>query len=240
MRAHHARWRLFTQTGGRAFAAPRVLVFALSAAVMPTSAATLEVNVSDDAEALAGAVVSLHSDAAKASLKPAQAKMEQVKSEFTPRVLVVDTGSTVTFPNRDKTRHHVYSFSPAKRFELPLHDASAAAPVTFDAPGIVTVGCNIHDWMVGYVVVSDTPYRGITDERGVVTIEVPAGSYQLHVWHERQTEATASVERDIDVLAADNAAVQVNLTLPPVPPLRGDDRIRAVQEKLRQRRRDEY
>ena len=237
--AHDALWRVFAQTGNFAFAAARLWVFAVLAAVMmPTSAATLEVHVSDGTQTLGGVVVSLHSDAAKTALNPAQASMEQVKSEFTPRVVVVDVGSTVTFPNRDKTRHHVYSFSPAKRFELPLHDASAAAPVTFDAPGIVTVGCNIHDWMVGYVVVSDTPYSGVTDEHGVATIEVPSGRYQLHVWHERQTETAATVERDIEVLAADNAVVQITLTLPPAALLRGDDRIRAAQEKLRQRRRD--
>ena len=84
--------------------------------------------------------------------------VDQINLEFVPHVKPVVVGSPVYFPNKDDVRHHVYSFSPAKRFELPLYSGTPAAPVVFDRPGIVAIGCNIHDWMLGYIYVAETPY----------------------------------------------------------------------------------
>jgi hypothetical protein len=98
-------------------------------------------------------------------------------------------GSRVHFPNRDKVQHQVYSFSPAKRFELPLYAGTSAPPVTFDKTGVVTLGCNIHDWMVGYVYVADTPYSGTTGKDGVALLkDLPAGDYDVRVWQPDMTE----------------------------------------------------
>ena len=133
---------------------------------------------------LAEAVVYLESREAKAAARPmAQAEMVQIERAFRPAVLAVTTGTPVSFPNRDTVRHHVYSFSPAKKFELKLYIGKPEAPVVFDQPGIAVLGCNIHDQMVAWVVVVDTPYLGQTDARGQVSLEAPAGSYRLRVWH---------------------------------------------------------
>ena len=97
----------------------------------------------------------------------------------------IQAGTLVTFPNSDNTLHHVYSFSPAKTFELPLYSGKRAPPVLFDTPGIVTLGCNIHDWMVAHVVVLDSPWHARSGDDGGVLLRAPPGEYMLRVWHER-------------------------------------------------------
>ena len=117
---------------------------------------------------------------------PAAAEISQVKLTFNPLVTVVQTGGAVSFPNRDKVRHHVYSFSPAKVFELRLYAGLPATPVVFDKPGLVVLGCNIHDRMVAYVLVVDTPWYGKTAANGHVRIDgLPAGEYKVSVWSPR-------------------------------------------------------
>lgn len=185
---------------------------------------------------VAGAVVSLQPLAAAPRLSPVTAVMDQVNSEFMPRVLVVQSGSSVSFPNSDVTRHQVYSFSPAKRFELPLYSGTPPAPIKFEQAGVVTLGCNIHDWMIGYVVVLDTPYYASTDAAGSTRLSAPAGRYRLQLWHER-LRAPALVEREVEV-GAEAATLELEVSLAPPPPPRGDDRLRALQEKLRSQRRD--
>ena len=98
----------------------------------------------------------------------------------------VRTGTAVSFPNNDDIRHHVYSFSEAKKFELPLYKGVPAEPVVFDQAGTVVLGCNIHDWMLAYVYVVDTPWRLVTDEKGAgVLDDLPAGRYRVDVLHPR-------------------------------------------------------
>src|SRR5205823_2791120 len=112
------------------------------------------------------------------------AVVDQVGKEFVPRVMAIFVGTTVTFPNHDNVRHHVYSFSPAKRFELPLYSGVPAQPVVFDKPGVVVLGCNIHDWMIAYVAVLPTPYFQVTRQDGrAVLKDLPAGQYTVQVWH---------------------------------------------------------
>jgi len=150
------------------------------------AAAPLELRVTDGAgKPLAGAVVFLESPEARAASKPAQGiEIAQVGRQFTPQVSVVPVGSAVSFPNRDTVRHHVYSFSPAKKFEIKLYVGTPESPVVFDKPGIAVLGCNIHDRMVAWVVVVETPYAGQTGADGRLTLpHVPAGSYRLRTWH---------------------------------------------------------
>jgi plastocyanin len=116
---------------------------------------------------------------------PIQAIMDQVDKAFVPDLLVIPTGSTVGFPNSDSVSHQIYSFSPAKRFQLPLYRGKPYPPVQFDQPGVVTLGCNIHDSMLAYVVVTDAPFFGRTNTTGSWTGEVAAGSYQVTIWHPR-------------------------------------------------------
>ena len=109
--------------------------------------------------------------------RPPQNMVDQVDKEFVPKVQAILVGTAVTFPNRDSVRHQVYSFSPARRFELPLYTGVPQA-VTFDKPGVVILGCNIHDWMVGYIYVSESPYFAKTDAQGkAVLSDLPPRAY---------------------------------------------------------------
>ena len=116
---------------------------------------------------------------------PSIAKMiiDQRDKEFIPYVSVMQSGTEVLFPNHDKIRHHVYSFSESNQFEIPLYKGVPAEPILFDSPGVVTIGCNIHDWMLSYNFITDTPYYSKTDEAGEATVNLPAGEYDAKVWH---------------------------------------------------------
>jgi len=122
----------------------------------------------------------------------------------------------VDFPNHDSIRHHVYSFSPAKRFELPLYIGQPAAPVQFDTPGVVVLGCNIHDWMIAYVYVADSPYYTRSGEDGMASLgPLPAGRYQVRVWHPRLAGAEADTARALDVPATGTLSARWQVGLKP-------------------------
>lgn len=112
-----------------------------------------------------------------------RATIDQLAKQFVPKVSVVQTGTVVDFPNSDRIRHQVYSFSEPKRFNLKLYAGTEAPPITFDAPGLVVLGCNIHDAMIAFVVVVDTPHFAKTATNGRGTLDVPPGRYRLRVWH---------------------------------------------------------
>lgn len=142
-----------------------------------------------------------------------RAIIDQVQKEFVPYVSVVQTGTLISFPNMDDTRHHVYSFSAAKPFELKLYKGTPSQPVLFDKPGLVVLGCNIHDWMLGYLMVVDTPWFGKSDERGQVRmVDLPAGDYSLQVWHPRMASEFAQIVKLSD--AAVNRTLTLNLNKP--------------------------
>lgn len=116
----------------------------------------------------------------------AKQQLVQKNKSFSPHVVVVQVGSTVAFPNRDPFFHNVFSLFEGKRFDLGLYEAGSSRNVIFDREGISYIFCNIHPEMSGVVVAVNTPYYGISNSRGVVSIgEVPSGRYELHVWHER-------------------------------------------------------
>jgi plastocyanin len=146
--------------------------------------------------------------------RPKLEQVEQINQEFVPKVKAVVVGSPVSFPNHDDVRHHVYSFSPAKRFDLPLYVGTPAKPVVFDAPGVVTIGCNIHDWMVGYIYVSESPYFATTGADGAATLSgLPAGRYSVRVWHPQLAAAEESTRRALDLQA--NQSLDWQLALKP-------------------------
>lgn len=137
-----------------------------------------------DGRPLAGAVVTVEVPGTPAAAARGSYVMAQHNIAFDPHILVVPVGATVSFPNQDKVRHHVYSFSAPKKFDLKLYGRDETKTVTFDKPGVVALGCNIHDSMSGFVFVTATPYTGISDAAGHVTINgVPAGRAALTVWH---------------------------------------------------------
>jgi len=111
---------------------------------------------------------------------PARALIDQVDKEFVPRVSIVRAGTEVFFPNSDNIRHSIYSFSPAKTFTTKLYSGREAAPVQFDKAGIVVLGCNIHDKMVAWVYVVDTPWFAKSGADGSVTLKgLPPGDYRV-------------------------------------------------------------
>ena len=119
--------------------------------------------------------------------EPSTYVMDQVDMAFNPHVLVVPKGAPVAFPNSDPVGHHVYSFSRPNQFVLPLYRGTSPDPITFDHPGVVVLGCNIHDNMIGYIVVTENQVHGWTDEEG--RIELGPRSAELaqnvHVWSPR-------------------------------------------------------
>jgi plastocyanin len=184
------------------------LIALLACMAMPPSvwAGELRVQVVDsDAMPLPDAVVvAFPADGRIQQTKPGTQVEDQIDKEFVPYVQVIRVGSYVKFPNKDNIRHHVYSFSPAKKFELPLYSGTPASPVLFDKVGVVKLGCNIHDWMIGYVYVTDAPYFGKTAAQGQVELkDLPAGTYRVRVWHPRFDGMEESTERQIEV--KDNA-----------------------------------
>lgn len=182
-------------------------------------AGSVQVEVRDavHGKPLEQAVVYLESAEARRQVRPSQGvTMAQQKKQFVPAVLVTTVGTEVQFPNLDPVRHHVYSFSPAKKFEIKLYKGKDAQPVLFDQPGVVLLGCNIHDNMVGWIVVADTPYHAQTGVDGTVPgrvrlDNVPAGSYQLRVWHPRQPIGEPAVQQTLQVPDTGEVAATVHM-----------------------------
>jgi hypothetical protein len=143
--------------------------------------------------------------------------MDQVNRAFDPDLLIVPVGSSVEFPNSDSVSHQIYSFSPAKRFQLPLYRGKPYPPVEFDQPGVVTLGCNIHDEMLAWVLVTDAPWFGRTQPTGSWSSDVPRGRYRVNVWHPRLRDDPADLERELTVGGDDNASLTLRLQKPLQP-----------------------
>ncbi len=177
-------------TKRRAYYYARVLrssiAFSLALA-LPAGAATLTVNVRNArGAAVQDAVVYAMREGRESGDPPARrtAVMDQRNRMFVPHVLPVQTGTAVEFPNSDDIRHQVYSFSDAKKFQLPLYTGTPANPIIFDKPGVAILGCNIHDRMSAYIVVVDTPHFAATARDGRATLpNLGPGRYVVHVWH---------------------------------------------------------
>ncbi|MEN9866728.1 MAG: hypothetical protein RL748_2318, partial [Pseudomonadota bacterium] len=180
-------------------------------------AAGLQVHVKDaSGQPVADAVVYAESATAQTLSKPAAGvEIQQKDRKFLPLVTVIQTGNQVLFPNNDSVRHHIYSFSPAKKFEQKLYSGSAAAPVVFDKAGVVVLGCNIHDKMLAYVYVVDTPYFGKTDASGKFRLEqLPAGKYSVKVAHYHTVSSGAVAEQSVQV-KGDGDVLHYKLSLKP-------------------------
>ncbi|MAX33455.1 MAG: Cupredoxin [Halomonadaceae bacterium] len=155
---------------------------------LAAQAARITVTDAATGEPLTEAVVEVDTEGAP---KPAPSSEEvyQRNAAFHPHVSVVSAGSRVSFPNRDNTRHHVYSFSPTGVFDLNLFQQDTPPPVLFDTPGIAVLGCNIHDQMQAFIVVSEAATFAMTDEYGQVNLtDLPPGEHRLRVWHPRLEE----------------------------------------------------
>lgn len=161
-----------------------VFTWAMSAIAAPQTITVLD----STGQAQANAAVSITVKGTPTSTSGKTVDMAQRDKQFAPKLVVIQTGSSVNFPNFDTVRHHVYSFSSTKPFEIKLYTGRPSAPVTFDKPGTATLGCNIHDNMLGHIHVVDTPYLGVTDAQGKVEIDVPAGDHRIRIWHPKMGE----------------------------------------------------
>ena len=184
-------------------------------------AADLSVTVRTTAgKPVADAVVMLRPAAGGAPKPEPGYRMSQHHMQFDPFVLIVPVGAEVAFPNLDPVRHHVYSFSPAKTFELKLYSKGEAPAVRMDKAGVVAVGCNIHDSMVGFIRVVDAPFAVKTDAKGVALLRgVPAGAATLTVWHPYAKAKGSEVSRAVTLPAAATASETVALDVRPAPDL---------------------
>lgn len=182
--------------------------------VAPLAArAALTVEIVDQSSApLADAVVYVTPASGRIpSHGPLTAVIDQVNRQFSPKINVVQAGTSVAFPNKDNIRHQVYSFSLPKIFELKLYSGTPSLPVVFDRPGLVIMGCNIHDQMVGFVQVVDTPWFAKSGADGIARIDgVPNEDVVVHVWHWRSGDATETVR---GIRATSDAKVRVAVDL---------------------------
>jgi len=204
------------------------LCFALVLAPLAFAAApggSVRVEVKDPSgTAVADAVASLMPlEATPAVTPPAEPVIiVQNDEDFQPYVTVIVVGTRVNFPNQDKVAHHVFSQAKAKSFEIPRYRGEPKETILFDQPGIVPLGCNIHDWMLAYVVVLATPHFAKSPASGAVTLTgLPVGRYRLDVWHPRVREMAT---REIAVSSTDAAMQVISVTLRP------DKRIRRAPE----------
>jgi len=134
------------------------------------------------------------------------AVIAQADKEFVPYVTAVRVGTSVTFPNHDDVLHNVYSFSRAKTFQLPLYKDTTPDPIVFDSPGVVVLGCNIHDWMVAYVYVLKTPWFAKTDATGQATLALPPGKYIIEAWHPRRNRSASTPPQEVLVRKGDDTS----------------------------------
>ena len=185
---------------------PLATGLAAALAAAPACAASLQVALTEAAgRPLPDAVVLLEPASGKAPVKPLpDVEIAQASRQFNPRVTLITVGTRVHFPNFDTVRHHVYSFSAAKTFELKLYSGVPAAPIVFDKPGIAVLGCNIHDRMAAWGVVADTPWFARSGPDGIARIDAaPAGAYRLSAWHPALAAPGAPATKTVQLGTAD-------------------------------------
>lgn len=177
------------------------------------SAGEVKISINDGSKQIENVVVALKPQFDSNIVQSMRDKpvMQQQGALFFPFVLPVGLGTTVTFPNLDEFRHHVYSFSKAKRFELRLYGQDESKQILFDQPGVVSLGCNIHDNMLAYIYVVDAPVYGKTNDAGSVSFaDLPAGSYTVSVWHPDLKGKAAESFGDVTIA---DGAVEKAITL---------------------------
>lgn len=199
-----------------------LVVSALQGTVARAASLTAEF-VDARGKPLPDAVLTLRG-AAPAPAGTLKADMDQRDVQFAPHVLAVRSGTEINFPNSDQIRHQVYSFSTPKRFELRLYGGTPSAPVLFDKPGVVVLGCNVHDNMIGYVYVTDDGWFGVSNDKGTLTLDqLPAGHYAVTLWHPEVADMLPVSGGDIDIPAGGlkqrfSIAVQPNAADAPAAP----------------------
>ena len=195
-----------------------ILVLALASAASSLAAAPLSVRVVDaSGRPVRDAVVTLHpaGSAARAAHPGGRFVIAQHNLQFQPFLTIIPVGADVSFPNLDPTKHHVYSFSPAKKFELKLFAKDQSRTVHFDKAGVVALGCNIHDQMSAFIMVTDSAWTARTDGQGMVTFaDAPNAPGRLTVWHPYLRALDGELQQKISA-SQHSARFQIRLRPPP-------------------------
>lgn len=193
----------------------RLLFFCtLFAISIDASALMLNGKVTNDGEPVLEAVITaVGTIKSKPVLATSPRKMDQKNREFVSHILAIHIGESVLFPNSDNIKHHIYSFSPANAFEIQLYKDISPKPIVFDKTGIVVLGCNIHDWMVGYIYVSDEPYITQTNEKGEWSLNLPADDYTLTLWHPNLDAPNNVQVQQVKITAEKSALLEQKITL---------------------------
>ena len=194
------------------------LFLAINSASVNAAQLRIALQDADTGQAVADAVLEVHIPVVMQGDFSAQREysVDQIEKEFVANVTVVNVGSRVFFPNSDDILHHVYSFSPAKVFELPLYGNGRSVEFSqiFDQTGVVELGCNIHDWMLGYVYVAETTLAIKTDENGQAVLDgVPEGTYTVSVWHPRATEGSPELQHSVEFSDAEPSTLRLAVNL---------------------------
>jgi plastocyanin len=195
-----------------------LIVLAIAGAASPLVAAPLSVRVVDaSGKPVRDAVVTLYPAGAPA--RPAHGSgryvIAQQNLQFRPFLTVVPIGADVSFSNLDPTKHHVYSFSPAKKFELKLFAKDQSRTVHFDKSGVVALGCNIHDQMSAFIFVTDTAWTARTNAQGMASFgDAPDAPARVAVWHPYLRVPGGQVAQGIAANQR-NISFQVRLRPPP-------------------------
>jgi|SaaInlV_100m_DNA_5_1039725.scaffolds.fasta_scaffold01695_8 plastocyanin len=181
---------------------PLVIPLLTSMIIVPCFAQVSIELVDENGDVLVDAAVVLSPLFEVAIGSPQDSQIEQINEQFVPRVKVVQVGANIFFPNQDQIRHHVYSFSEAKQFDIPLYSGTPSVPIQFDQAGLVVLGCNIHDQMRGYLLVSESPLFSVSNAEGIAEVLLPtAGEYELNIWHPEQknefSPVTISIGEDL-------------------------------------------
>ena len=157
--------------------------------------------------------MTVHALGAAVPAPPIQAVMDQIDLAFAPDLLVIPVGSKVSFPNSDKVGHEVYSFSSAHPFKLGLYRGTQHPPELFDRAGLVTLGCNIHDAMLAYILVTDAAYYGRTGADGTwLQTDVARGRFRIEVWSPRLQEPGQMLQQEVLVAPGDHVVAQIRTT----------------------------
>jgi plastocyanin len=194
-----------------------LFVFLVAAVPLQIHAASIRAKVSAaDGTPVENAVIVAYPLSGSAPVDNSKLRIiDQINKEFVPHVTTVTTGTSIQFPNKDNIRHHVYSISDPKNFELPLYEGIPANPVKFDKPGIVVLGCNIHDWMRGYIYIVESPYFGKSGENGFAEIELPAGEYRVELWHPRLSDPDNLQTQQLNISDSNPGSLSYTVNLKP-------------------------
>ena len=183
--------------------------------LLPVQAAEIQIQLIDKkGRGVSQAFVELIAKDGTRRATPSTAIIDQVDKEFVPLISAIPQGSTVSFPNSDNIQHQIYSFSKAKKFDLPLLAKNESKKITFDKSGIVSLGCNIHDWMLSYIYIFESEFVVQSNDKGTSAFtDIPHGEYSLRIWSPRMKSTSNFISQEITVQEGNNPIITQELNV---------------------------